>query len=628
MKKHFLFAAAAAALMTCACSVEPLDVVDVQPEEKGEITVLTAGFAPSDETRTVRQPDGKVFWSPGDAISVVREDAPGDHAKFVTDITEPAPTADFMGVLPSGTGMIWAVYPYREDNYLKDGVFMTTLPTRQEAVAGSFADNVFVSAARFDDAGSPVQFQHVFSGVKFTVLEPGIRRVTLLPTTSNILTGRFGLEDTGSGRLYITTNGTADEMSETAELFAPEGKTLEPGAAYHIVMRPAYLIGGFTLAFEKKDGTVAYRKITKSQLFQNGHFVTMMGADRGLVFENFFEISPSECSVSAEGGVFKVHVRISGDYHVDTSNCDWIREVKTVGNPGLPDGADIYFAAEPNYGQERSGLVSICSDGKDGTCHPVVVTPPGGEGMKRIVHHALGLHFTATWCVYCPALDEVLHQVKPVLGDRFEFISLYEKNGNYGISSEAELFDYYYAGGYPSLFLDGRYDLSDMSAGAETAAEKFSGVIAEKEAFFPAVTAVALSSTVSGRTVNVRAEVFANVGERYKISAYLVESGIIGQQSSLSGTIPEYVHDRVARVKLTSSATGDYFTVSAGETKTFNYTATVPSGCNMDNMEVIAYVERKYASDSPAGSPIPYLDWYVDNSRNAALGATAALEVE
>ena len=43
MKKQFLIAAAVAALMTCACSVEPVDIVDAQPEE-GEITVLTAGF--------------------------------------------------------------------------------------------------------------------------------------------------------------------------------------------------------------------------------------------------------------------------------------------------------------------------------------------------------------------------------------------------------------------------------------------------------------------------------------------------------------------------------------------------------------------------------------------------------
>ena len=45
MKKQILFAAAVAALMTCACSVEPVDIVDVQPGEDGEYTVLTAGFA-------------------------------------------------------------------------------------------------------------------------------------------------------------------------------------------------------------------------------------------------------------------------------------------------------------------------------------------------------------------------------------------------------------------------------------------------------------------------------------------------------------------------------------------------------------------------------------------------------
>ena len=76
MKKQFLFAAALAALMTCACSVEPMDF-DVQSEEDGEFVVLTAGFSSAEDgTRTVRQADGKVFWSPKDAISVVRGPAP------------------------------------------------------------------------------------------------------------------------------------------------------------------------------------------------------------------------------------------------------------------------------------------------------------------------------------------------------------------------------------------------------------------------------------------------------------------------------------------------------------------------------------------------------------------------
>jgi hypothetical protein len=35
------------------------------------------------------------------------------------------------------------------------------------------------------------------------------------------------------------------------------------------------------------------------------------------------------------------------------------------------------------------------------------------------------------------------------------------------------------------------------------------------------------------------------------------------------------------------------------ETKSFTYTATVPSGCNVDNMVVVAFVQRNY-NDRPA----------------------------
>ena len=62
MKKHFHFLAAVAALMTCACSVEPVDVVDVQPEEEGEFTVLTAGFAGVEDETLVAQ--GRDFHHP------------------------------------------------------------------------------------------------------------------------------------------------------------------------------------------------------------------------------------------------------------------------------------------------------------------------------------------------------------------------------------------------------------------------------------------------------------------------------------------------------------------------------------------------------------------------------------
>ena len=135
MKKHFHFLAAVAALMTCACSVEPVDVVDVQPEEEGEFTVLTAGFAGvEDETRTVRQPDGKVFWSPKDEIVVVR----GTNTygkKFVSTNTEAAPSATFTGNMPSGSGAFWAMHPYDQYAYFDGNYLVTEIPYEQEGVS-------------------------------------------------------------------------------------------------------------------------------------------------------------------------------------------------------------------------------------------------------------------------------------------------------------------------------------------------------------------------------------------------------------------------------------------------------------------------------------------------------------
>ena len=155
MKKHYLFAAVAA-LVTCACRVEPVN--PARPEEDGEITILTAGFdGAEDETRTVRQSDGKVFWSPQDAISVVRGSG---NKKFTSTNTEPAASATFSGSMPSGTGNYWAVYPYDANNSISNGYLVTTLPYQQEAVAGSFADNLFISAAYVKNSTKSLKFYH------------------------------------------------------------------------------------------------------------------------------------------------------------------------------------------------------------------------------------------------------------------------------------------------------------------------------------------------------------------------------------------------------------------------------------------------------------------------------------
>ena len=623
MKKHFLFLAAVAALMTCACSVEPVDVVDVQPEEEGEFTVLTAGFAGAeDETRTVRQADGKVFWSPGDVISILRGSR---QAKFTAQNTEPAASATFTGTMPTGVTNYWAVYPYQSLNYLNGGMLVTNLPAKQEAVAGSFADNLFISAAYVRNSATNLKFYHQCGGVKFSVTQPGVKKVTLLPADKSVyLAGLIGLEVNGAGqRPYLAATGDGSDMSNTIELSAPAGETLQVGEAYHFVTLPANLSGGFSLLFEKEDGSFCVRDIDRDVNIQAAHFATLMEADKGLDYrKDFIEYSPNEVRIDGFGGLFGIHVKGTLDYHID-SYSDWIHPVSTDGDLHI-DRVHAYLVDKNEEGEERVGMLSFCY-GEN--CYPILVTQSALGSVTAYPHHSLGMRFTATWCQYCPIMDATFHLVKETLGDGFEYVCIYDTSGNYGFAGAGVLDAQYQITGFPTGILDGRFEIENYDS-SYTASLIYQAK-AETEAYYGTATCLGIESTLSGRNLSVKVDVRARFEEDYKLTVFLCENNIIGNQSNYEAptTITDFNHSRVTRMSLTAYQ-GDLFEgPEAGGVKSLEYTATIPSGYNLDNMEIVAFVQRSYG-DRPVIQSAAYGSWYVDNSRSAALGAKVPLEVQ
>ena len=624
MKKHFLFAAALAALMTCACSVEPVDF-DVQPEEDGEFTVLTAGFASAEVgTRTVRQEDGKVFWSPGDAISIIRGTSSSGHRKFVSDVTEPAPYASFSGTMPSGTSAYWAVYPYNADDYYTGTYLVTTLPAQQEAVAGSFADNLFISAAYVRNSATSLTFYHQCGGVKFSVTEPGIRKVTLIPADEDVfLAGLIGLYAASAGQApYIRATGYPEDMSSTIELSAPEGQTLEVGAAYHFVTMPAFLSGGFSLLFEKEDGSIGIRSVSKDVTIQPAHFATLLEADKGVVFKkDFLEYNPGEVTLDGLGGLFSLHVNGTLEYHID-SYSDWIKEISATGDVRV-DRVHAFLAEPNDEGSERTGMLTICYGDN---CYPIMVTQTAKGSLKVYPHHTLGMRFTATWCQYCPIMDATFHAAKDAMGDGFEYVCIYANSGNYGFAGSDPLTSYYQIDNYPSAILDGRFRLPNYNS-SDYGAYVIAQTGEETVKYYPTATAIGISSTLSGRDLSVKVDVKAQFEEDYKLTVFLCENNIIGNQQNGSSVDKNFNHSRVTRMSLTSF-TGDLFEgPEAGGVKTLNYSVTIPSGYDLANMDIVAFVHRSFG-DRPAIQSGNYGDWYVDNCRAAALGASVPLEVQ
>ena len=613
MKKHFLFAAALAALMTCACSVESVE--SVQPEEEGEFTVLNAGFAGADEeTRTVRQPDGKVFWSPKDEIVVIR----GTNVygnKFVSTNTAAAPSASFTGNLPSGSGAFWAMHPYDQYAFFDGNYLVTEIPYEQEGVPGSFGENDFISVAYSESEN--LTFYHVCGGLKFSLASADVTKVTLHAKDDWAISGVVGIVPNG-GHPAIGMGGL---LYDTVEM-TPQGGIFQPGAAYHFVTLPNSLDSGFYLLLERKDGAIAYVDYDRPVSIKTAHFATLLEADKKAVWEkDVFTFSPESFSVSGLGGAVAIKFRSMVDYDIHSAS-DWIHFKSTDGDPRLREGATATFQVDQNPGEEREGYIIVCNN-KNGNCIPVPVKQASGVGLKQVTHHSLGMRFAATWCGWCPYMSESFTKAKALLGDRFEFVNLHPNSSDLAFYGTPTLVSQFGISSYPTGIIDGRIRIGN-GTDTDAVARSIAAAVDEQEALYPVQTAVGLKTTLSGRSLSVDAELFARQAGTYKLTVYLLENGIVHYQN---GGGDNYVHNRIAREALSPSV-GSIVEVPADNgTKVVNYTFTIPSNYNLSKLEVLAFVQCPFGDQAVVQSG-DYGDWYVDNCRNVAVGATAPLEVQ
>ena len=610
MKKHFLFAAAVAALVTCACSVEPVE--PIQPEEDGVFTVLTAGFATDgDATRTIRQEDGKVFWSAYDQISVVKASRNSTNVRFVSNNTAPAATAAFEGTLMSGTAF-WALHPYYSGtNY--DGTYLVTrLPSEQEAVAGTFADDLFISAAYFTSGEKELSFSHVVGGIKFSVTEPGVEKITLTSNGGEALAGVIGIQRV-SGRPTITAYGS----TQSQIVLKPASGTFEVGQTYYFVTIPMTLEQGFTLLFKNQNGSIGVRTVNKPVTFEAGRFKKMMELDKGVNYERYFTYKASEASFPKAGGSFTVKIHASMDFHFQCAD-DWIWEVSRDGDPIL-DEATYTFKAAPNYGEARMGYLQLCNDAN---CFIVPVEQEAGsedEWMTAgFVHHSLGMRFTATWCGWCPMMNDSFKMAKAKLGDGFHYACFYAPSGNYGFSGIDILADQYFVNSFPTGIIDGRFLVKNYAS--EITSDNIVNAALETEATYPTATGLGIDSSVEGNTVSVTVDVYTHLADSYKLTVLLLENNIIGYQADNNeGAHSDFAHNKVVRKALTS-VSGDAFTVTDPVgIRSFSFTTVIEDGYDPDNLEILVYVQRPFGTQ-PVIQSANYGDYYVDNCMSCAVG--------
>ena len=608
MKKYSFLFAALLAVTALSCTKEAGNLNPASGEE-GEEVILRAGFG-NDDTRTIRQADGKVFWSAKDQIAVVRGSR---NRKFTASNTEPMAEVEFKGTMPGGSGDFWAVHPYDANAKYADDYFQITLPAVQEAVPDTFAEDLFISVAYFKEGDEKISFSHVVSGIKFTVSQPGIKKITLTSLDGSPVAGLLGIQLSG-GRPAFVAYGSAKSKIE----LAPASGTFEVGKAYYFVTLPMKLQSGFNLFFEKEDGSIAFRDVKKTVDFESAHFKTMTDLDKGVTFEkDFFSYSPSAVSVPKFGGEFEINVKTDQNFHMDIAS-DWIHAVSNSGDPLR--GATYKFKADWNPGEAREGYVLVCNDNN---CFFFTVSQEAGSAddwkTADFVHHALGMRFTATWCGYCPIMSETFKMAKSKLGDRFQYACLYATSGNYGFADMEILESQYAIEGYPTGIVDGRVLIENYSS--DYTSDLIVSAAKETETKYPTATSIGLKSSLDGNTLNVDVDVYAHVADRYKLTVLLLENDIIGYQADYTnGAHNDFVHNKVVRAAITN-VSGTACVVDLNAPKTYSFSVTVPDEYDPGNLEVLAYIQRPFGQQ-PVIQSGDYGSNYVDNCYAAPVGAT------
>lgn len=238
---------------------------------------------------------------------------------------------------------------------------------------------------------------------------------------------------------------------------------------------------------------------------------------------------------------------------------------------------------------------------------------------KEFWHKSLGMRFTATWCGYCPNLATGFAKAVSQYPNKIEQLNLHPTSSNLGFSGTSALSNIFNVTGYPTGMIDYRSRIGNCAS--DYAATIVVDAVKETEKNYPVKTGISFSSSVSGSTLNLNVKLYIKEKGDYKVTAVLLEDNIIGYQN---GGGDNYNHSSIARVAITD-ITGDAVSTSEdNKTVSKNYTATIPSSCDKNNLRVLVYVLRQYGSQTIIRTA-DYGDYYVDNAISAAVGTTQDL---
>ena len=591
-------------------------------------------------TRTELGEDLSVLWQENDMITVFY--GSDYNSKFRLGTGAGTTEGSFLGVdYEDGTKYKgnYAIYPYSIYNHLYDVKTVTlNINGTQPYKEGGFDKDMNPMVAKTDDTGDfTLRFHNVCGMLKVSVVgDKKIKSATLSGVNAEPL----------AGECYVNLNDMTVRMDNTAStsiyLDCGDGVQLDPDEPtdFWFVVPPVVFNDGFGVYLTDAEGggMLCYRfKHTeiKRNTVQPMSVITYVPENgeseiKDVTIADFNAAKSDEKTLyRINGEVTSISNEQSGNFYVtdDTGSVyvygisNWSdykngfkvgANVTLVGNRG-----DYYGVAQlvngyiESYEPPQDGGDDDDDDDDDDDGWKGVIET---DWEDRTFHHrSVAMRFTADWCGYCPMMAEAFENARKSLSGNLEVISMH-CSGGLEFKPGNELMDFYGITGFPTGVVDGRTMVYNYAV--ETTTELTLEAVADTESSFDAIAGMGWKSEVTGSSVRVDLAAYLKESGSYRMTVLLVEDKIVGYQAGESNN---YVHNGVPRAVLTDIMGDSFTTADDDEVKTFTYTGEIPSGCDMDNMRIVAYV---YAKDSSSGASDGY---YINNSASSSLGESLSL---
>lgn len=305
--------------------------------------------------------------------------------------------------------------------------------------------------------------------------------------------------------------------------------------------------------------------------------------------------------ITFEHAAAEVIVNVEGNTEFTVASTpEWmtLKEMSSTEGELLEDGithslysaTDIKFNIDANETDEdRNGSIILSAAGKTYNIDVKQRKYSDTDFNTPFYRNSLGIRFTATWCGFCPIMGEAYEMAMEQMPDRIIPFNLHptSSEGGLGWKGANTFQDYYNVVGYPTGVINGIAQVQNGEV--SVTAKAITDLAQEAIDSYPAKTNISATSYTTGDgQITINVQVAMKEALNFKISAFVLEDGIVYEQNSGGD---DYMHNYVVRTNLTELFGDPVPNIAEASTSEFKITGELPSNViSNDNAYLVLYI--------------------------------------